>query len=163
MVFDKLVTTMIVHRTTRRLMRTLKLQKRAEKNELDACLKLWVITARNEVEARLHRRLWFFSGGGGGVVSQHALQVVSQHALQQVSRGLVVSLAGFQARTQEGSLGGSGQGGLQAHTQEGSLGIWSGGCLQAHTRGRGLLTGVCVCSQGETPWDSYCCGQYASY
>ena len=28
---------------------------------------------------------------GGGVVSQHALQVVSQHALQQVSGGRVVS------------------------------------------------------------------------
>ena len=25
--------------------------------------------------------------GGGGLVSQHALEVVSQHALQQVSRG----------------------------------------------------------------------------
>ena len=27
--------------------------------------------------------LWFCSRGGGGVLSQHALQVVSQHALQQ--------------------------------------------------------------------------------
>ena len=31
-------------------------------------------------------------GGGGGVLSQHALQVVSQHALQQVSRGCYPSM-----------------------------------------------------------------------
>ena len=42
-----------------------------------------IITARNEVGARLyfHRHLWFCPWGRG--VSQHALQVVSQHALQQ--------------------------------------------------------------------------------
>ena len=84
----------------------------------------------------------------GGVLSQHALQVVSQYALQQVSRGVGIPacLAGFQAHTQGGSLGGSVQGacpgphprgkfrgiclgGVQAHTQGGSLGGSAGGCL----------------------------------
>ena len=67
------------------------------------------------------------STGGGGVVTQHALQVVSQHALQQVSGGgIPVCLAGFQAHTQGGSRGGSGQGGLQAHNQRGYM--LQGGC-----------------------------------
>ena len=47
---------------------------------------------------------------GGGVVSQHALQMVSQHALQ-VSRGNV------SRPTPKGEVEGSGQGGLQAHTR----------------------------------------------
>ena len=64
----------------------------------------------------------------GRGVSQHALQVVSQHALQQVSRGcgIPACLAGFQAHSQGGSLGGSGPG----PQPRGKLrGIWPGGCL----------------------------------
>ena len=54
------------------------------------------------------------SMGGGGVVSQHALQVVSQHALQQVSRGGAWSGGG----APEGVCSGGG--------------TWSGGvCLSA--------------------------------
>ena len=42
-------------------------------------------------------------------------------------------LAGFQAHTQGGSIGGSGRGGgLQAHSQGGS---WGGDLVQAHTQG----------------------------
>ena len=88
---------------------------------------------------------------GGGVLSQHALQVVSQHALQQVSRGcgIPACLAGFQANTQGGSLGESGLGGLQAHTQGGSWG--------------GSGWGVPAPGGVETPQDGYCCGWYTSY
>ena len=76
--------------------------------------------------------------------------MVSQHALQQVSRGvwypsmpcsrspggcgIPACLACFQAHTQGGSLGGSGQGGLQADTQ----GVCSGGSA---LRGECLLRG----------------------
>ena len=74
-----------------------------------------LVTARNEVGARLcfytclcdsvHRGV--VSQHALQVVSQHALQVVSQHALQQVSRGrggvIPACLAGFQAHTQGGS------------------------------------------------------------
>ena len=69
-----------------------------------------------------------------GVLSQHALQVVSHHALQQVSGGdIPACLAGFQACTQGGSLGGSGWGeGLQAHTQ----GEVEGDLVQADSQGR---------------------------
>ena len=73
-----------------------------------------IITARNEVGARLYfqRHLWFCSQEEG--LSQHALQVVSQHALQQVSGGggggIPVCLAGFQAHSLGGSWGGSGPG-----------------------------------------------------
>ena len=81
-------------------------------------------TGRNEVVAKvifLLVSVILLTVGGGGVLSQHALQVVSQHALQQVSRGGVGIPAGFQAHTQGGSLGGSVRGGgLQAHTQGGS-------------------------------------------
>ena len=59
-----------------------------------------LITARNEVGARLCFTRVCDSVHGGGVLSQHALQVVSQHALQQVSRGrggIPACLPGFQA------------------------------------------------------------------
>ena len=83
---------------------------------------------------------------GGGVVSQHALQMVSQHALH-VSR--------------------------PTHPR-GKLRVWAGG-VQAHTQGGAALGGVpapggwvclCACSRGSPhppPPDGYCCGQYASY
>ena len=86
------------------------------------------------------------TGGGGGVLSQHALQVVSQHALQQVSRGGIIPawLAGFQAHTQGGSLGGSGRGGGDTCSKGGG-----------------------VPALGEEVWrpprDGYCWGRYASY
>ena len=67
--------------------------------------------------------------GGGGVLSQHALQVVSQHALQQVSKGggggIPAGLSGFQAHTQGGSLGGSGGGYSGPHPRGKLRGIWS--------------------------------------
>ena len=46
----------------------------------------FIITVRNEVAKVmfLHVSVILF---GGGVLSQHALQVVSQHALRQVSGG----------------------------------------------------------------------------
>ena len=58
---------------------------------------------------------------GGGLLSQHALQVVSHHALQQVSRG-----GGLQAHTQGGSWGGSAPG---PQPRRKLRGIWLGGCL----------------------------------
>ena len=114
------------------------------------------------------QRLCFYrcvSVHGGGVLSQHALQVVSQHALQQVLGGcdIPACLAGFQAHSQGGSLGGSGwevwsrptakgevEGDLvQAHTQGGSWGgsgQWGacswGACFGGSTLGGCLLWGV---------------------
>ena len=86
----------------------------------------YLITVRNEV-AKVMFLQECVCPLGGGVVTQHALQVVSQHALQQVSGGgIPVCLAGFQAHTQGGSRGGSGQGGLQAHNQRGYM--LQGGC-----------------------------------
>ena len=75
-------------------------------------------------------------------------------------------LAGFQAHTQGGSLGGSGKGGLQAHTKgefEGDLvrrglqaytqgGSWRGsgqGGLQAHTQG--ICSWGCLVPGGSAP------------
>ena len=82
-----------------------------------------IITARNEVGARLyfHRHLWFCSRGGGwwlvpgvsglvmggGVVSQHALQVSRPTPKREAYGDL---RGGQQAHTQGGSWGGSGQG-----------------------------------------------------
>ena len=74
------------------------------------------------------------------MLSQHALQVVSQYALQQVSRGVGIPacLAGFQAHTQGGSLGGSVQGGCPGPHPRGKFrGICLGG-VQAHTQGGSL-------------------------
>ena len=76
---------------------------------------------------------------GGGVVSQHALQVVSQHVLQV-----------------------SGGGGLQAHTQGEAEGSGLAG-LQVHVQGE---AGLCIpaCTEADPPpRDSYCRGRYASY
>ena len=49
-----------------------------------------IITGRNEVVAKVMFLLVsvILYTGGGGVLSQHVLQVVSQHALQQVSGGV---------------------------------------------------------------------------
>ena len=95
---------------------------------------------------------------GGGVVSQHALQVVSQHALLQVSW-----LGGVPA-----CLAGPWGGGLQAHTQGGVEGSGqSGGGLQAHTQGVSRPTPGgsqhALRQTPPTPVDSYCRGWYASY
>ena len=75
--------------------------------------------------------------GGGGVVSQHALQVVSQHALQPTPGR-----------------------GLQVHTW-GSPGSHLGGGVSRPTP-RGC---VCIpaCTEADPPVDGYCCGRYASY
>ena len=120
-----------------------------------------------------------FCSQGGGVVSHHALQVVSQHALQQVwGGGNPACLSGFQAHTQRGSLGGSGQGGSPGPHPRGKLrGIWPGG-VSRPTPGDSAPGGEVpgssgVCSRGmpssggelvwRPPWDSYCCRRYASY
>ena len=89
---------------------------------------------------------------GGGVVSQHALQVASQHALQ-VSRP-----------TPKGELQGSGPGspgphpggveglgGLEVYTWRGAPGPHLGGCIPSHTEA------------DLPPPDGYCCGWYTSY
>ena len=108
----------------------------------------------------------------GEGVSQHALQVSRptpmwevegdlairglQHALQQVSKGEVKGnprpcLAGFQAHTQVGSWGESGQGGLQAHTQRGTC-SGGGACSRGGpVPGGGLLQG-CLLQCGNPPW-----------
>ena len=124
-------------------------------------------------------------GGGGRVVSQHALQVVSQHALQQVSRGgwypsmpcrfpdrhpgeklRGTWLGGcLQAHTQGGSWGGSGQGGLQAHT-------WGG--LSQHALRQTLSPATAMGGTHPTGmhsfywdiivrWYSYCTETYSQY
>ena len=70
----------------------------------------------------LHLSVILFTGGG--VVSQHALQVVSQHALQ-VSGGGGLSQHALQVSrpTPRGEVEGSGlgRGGLQAHTGWGGI------------------------------------------
>ena len=53
-------------------------------------LKFNMITVRNEVAKVMFLQV-SVCPQGGGVLSQHALQVVSQHALQQVSGGGWVS------------------------------------------------------------------------
>ena len=91
-----------------------------------------------------------------GMLSQHALQVVSRHTLQQVSRGsgIPACLAGFQAHTQGGSLGGSGKGeGISRPIAKGEVEGGSG--PGPHPRGisggsgQGVhAPGVGVCSRG---------------
>ena len=73
-----------------------------------------------------------------------------------IAGGIPACLAGFQAQTQGGSLGGSGWGGLQAHIQgevEGDLvqahgqgGSWGGSGPGPHPRGmlRGIWLGGCI-------------------
>ena len=102
--------------------------------------------------------------GGGGVTSQHSLQVISQHALQQVSRGVVSQHALQVSRpTTRGEV----QGVLQAHTHGGSWGGSGQGGLQAHTWGRGVSRptpggSIPACTEADPP-NSYGCGRYASY
>ena len=87
------------------------------------------------------------------MLSQYALQVVSQHALQQVSRGsgIPACLAGFQAHTQGGSLGGSGWG-VSKPTPKGEV---EGDLVQAHSQGGSwggsAPGGVPAWGCGETP------------
>ena len=85
--------------------------------------------------------------------------------------GLVPAcLAGFQAHTQGGSVGGiwSGGGGLQAHSQGGS---WGDSGPDPHPRGKLRRIWSRPTPKGEvegdlvqaSPCDGYCCGWYASY
>ena len=124
---------------------------------------------------------------GGGVLSQHALQVVSQHALQQVLGACYPSMhcRWYPSMACSRSPGGSWpspkeevEGDLvQVHSQGVNWGgsgpgpqprgklrdIWSGGCLvQGGACSRGcLLWGV---PGGDPPPpNGYCCGWYASY
>ena len=64
-----------------------------------------LITVRNKLRRLCFYRCLSVHGGGGGVLSQHALQQVSGGG------GIPACRAGFQAHTQEGSLGGSVRGG----------------------------------------------------
>ena len=105
------------------------------------------------------------STGGVGLLSQHALQVVSQHALQQVVSwgvGITACLAGFQAHTQGGSLGGFVQGGLQATPKGEVEGIRSRPTAKGEVEGD-QAGGTCSWGVETPPADGYCCGRYASY
>ena len=106
----------------------------------------------------------------------------SQHALQQVSRGVWYPSipCRFPGPHPSGKLrgiwpGGSPgphprgklrgirpRGGLQAHTQRGTC-SGGGACSREVPAPGGLLWGGGACSSVETPHDSYCCGQYASF
>ena len=74
---------------------------------------------------------------GGGVVSQHALQVVSQHVLQQVSRGVVSQHALQVSRpTPKGEVEGDLARRVSRPTPKEEVeGDLAGGDLQAHTQG----------------------------
>ena len=104
-------------------------------------IRVLIITARNEVGARLcfYTCLLFCSKGGGGIPA--CIAGVYQHALQQVSGGGVVSQHALQVSrpTPKGKLNGLARGCLQVHTQGGTQAYT--GDLQAHTRGY-LLQGV---------------------
>ena len=80
-------------------------------------------------------------------VNQHALQVVSQHALQQVSGGggVVVSQHALHVSrpTPNGEVEGSAGGGVSKPTSGGSPGPHPGGCL--------LQGGACSGGVVETP------------
>ena len=78
---------------------------------------------------------------GGGVLSQHALQVVSQHVLQQVSKrggGIPASPCRFPGPHPGGKLRGSDRGGVSRPTP-----------------GQGLLRGVPA--PGGLLWREICC------
>ena len=91
---------------------------------------------------------------GGGVVSQHALQVSRPTPRGEVEGSGPRGCPGPHPR---GKLRGLAWGGLQAHTQWG-LQEHTQGDLQAYTWG-----GVSQHALRQTPPDSYCCGWYASY
>ena len=78
--------------------------------------------------------------GGGGVLSQHALQVASQHALQQVSRG-VLSQHALQVVSQH-ALQQVSRGGVPVQG-----GLLLGGAWSRGSAPRGCLVGG-VCSRG---------------
>ena len=104
---------------------------------------LYLITVRNEVAKVMFLHVSVILFTGGGVLSQHALQVVSQHALQQ--GGLLWGGCLFQ--------GGSAPGGV---------------CSQGVPALGGLLPVGVPAPRGsvEPPppkADGYCCGRYASY
>ena len=121
-----------------------------------SCIKIF--TAPNEVSARLcfHRRVWFCSrGGGGGVVSQHALQGGVLPGGVPAPREGVPALGEGSGPRGIPAPGGGGVWSLQAHTQGGN---W-GDQVQAHTQGGGGSWG----GSGLDSPDGYCCGRYASY
>ena len=111
----------------------------------------------------------------GRVLSQHALQVASQHVLQQVSGGgIQACLAGFQAHTQGGSWGGSGQGGACSGGSACSQRVpaLGGNCSLGRVPVPGVPAprgvscswgGACPGRVWRPPCDGYCCGRYASY
>ena len=102
-------------------------------------------------------------GGGGWMVSQHALQVSIPACLAAGlrRRGWYLSMpCRFPGPHPRGKLRSLARGGLKAHTW-GSPGPHPGGCLLwGGACSRGVCSG-CVCV--ETSHNSYCCGWYASY
>ena len=110
-----------------------------------------LVTARNEVGARLcfYTCLWCCSPGGW-YPCMHC-RWYHQHALQQVLEGVVSRHALQVSRpTPRGKAEGSGLGGLQAHTQG----------VSRSTPRRGVYPNM---HWGRPPPNGYCCGQYASY
>ena len=98
-----------------------------------------VVTARKRSCGKvmfLQVSVILFTGGGVGVLSQHALQVVSQHALQQVLGwgGWYPSMpCRFPGPYPRGKLRGSGQGkGVSRPTPKGEV---EGDLVQAHSQG----------------------------
>ena len=99
----------------------------------------------------LHVSVILFTGGG--LVSQHALQVVSKHALQQVSREGYPSMpCRFPGPHPGGKLRGLARG-VSRPTPGGLLPV-----------GVPAPRGICSGGRGvETPNDGYCCRRYTFY
>ena len=117
-----------------------------------------VITARKRSlgQGNIFRSLCQEFCPGGGVLSQHALQVVSQHALQQ---GSVLSRHALQQGVCCREVPGPGR-------VPGLGGAWSGGAWSRGSAQRGCLVETPPGSRppgAEPPQDGYCCGRYASY
>ena len=114
------------------------------------------------------RRLCFYRclsvhGGGGGVVSQHALQVVSQHALQQGE----VSQHALQVVSQHALQQGGGSTGPHPG---GSWGVWPGWAPCPHPGVSRPTHRGCISQHAlrqtpppPPPVDGYCRRRYASY
>ena len=108
-------------------------------------------TALNDVGARLcFTRVCDSIQGGGGVVSQHALQVT-----RPTARG---SLRGLARSTPRGEVEGSGWG-VSRPTPRGVPGSTPGGVPGPHGGG-GCIP---ACTETDPPADGYCCRQYAFY
>ena len=91
--------------------------------------------------------------GGGGLVSQQALQVS-----RPIPRGSLRGLArGVSRPTPRGEVEGSGLGGLQAHTWGGSPGPQLGGCILACTEAEPPLPQMATAAGGTHPTGMHSC------